>query len=197
MDKHYLRDLEMRGVHATPTRYIEPGESVTLKALHTETGWERTVLKPAVSAAARHTYRLDPSNLEAHEAVFRELIAREAMMLQPFQDHIVEKGEKTLMVMGGQYTHAVLKVAKPGDFRVQDDYGGTVQAYTPTPEEIRFAELAFSVCDPAPLYGRIDLVTDNDGCLAVMELELIEPELWFRFHPPSAEVLADALLDLF
>jgi hypothetical protein len=80
---------------------------------------------------------------------------------------------------------------------VQDDFGGTVQPYQPTAEEIAFAEKVFAVCDPMPLYGRVDFVTDNEGQLAVVELEIIEPELWFRHHPPAAEVLADVLLGLF
>lgn len=197
MDKHYLRDLDKRGVRITPTRFVEAGEAITLAELHAETGWEKTVLKPAVSGAGRHTYRLDGSNLAAHEPIFRELLAKEAMMLQPFQEKVITEGEKALMVMGGQFTHAVLKTAKPGEFRVQDDFGGTVHPYTPTPEEIRFAESAFAVCYPQPLYGRVDLITDNEGRLAVVELELIEPELWFRFHPPAAGVLADALLAWF
>lgn len=197
MDKHYLRDLDKRGVRITPTRFVEVGDSITLAELHAETGWEKTVLKPAVSGAGRHTYRLDAANLAAHEPIFRELLAKEAMMLQPFQKKIITEGEKALMVMGGQYTHAVLKTAKPGEFRVQDDFGGSVHPYTPTPEEIRFAESVFAVCDPQPLYGRVDLITDNEGQLAVVELELIEPELWFRFHPPAAGVLADALLSWF
>lgn len=197
VDKHYLGDLERRGIHAVPTRFVEKGEALSLRDLHAETGWRETVLKPAVSAGARHTYRLHPGNLAEHESQFQQLIAGEAMLLQPFQENIVKEGEKTLMVMDGRYTHAVLKKAKPGDFRVQDDFGGSVHDYRPGSEEIAFAEAAFAVCEPKPLYGRVDLVRDNDGRLAVVELELIEPELWFRFHPPSADVLAQALLALF
>jgi glutathione synthase/RimK-type ligase-like ATP-grasp enzyme len=197
MDKHYLGDLEQRGVRIVPTRFVEAGERVTLQDLHRETGWAETVLKPAVSGAGRHTYRLNADNLAAHEPIFQQLLAAEAMLLQPFQKSIVEVGEKTLMLMDGQFTHAVLKKAKAGEFRVQDDFGGTVESYAPTRAEIEFAEAVFAVCDPAPLYGRVDLVADNHGKPAVVELELIEPELWFRFHPPAAEVLADSFLNLF
>ncbi len=193
MDKHYLPDLQRRGIPIPPTRIIPRGEAVTLAALHAETGWTETVLKPTVSGGARHTYRLHPGNLDEHEAIFQSLIAAEDMMLQPLQRQVIEQGELSLMVMGGRFTHAVLKVAKPGDFRVQDDFGGTVHAWTASAEEIALAERAVSVCNPAPLYARVDMIRDNDGHLAVMELELIEPELWFRFHPPAAEVLADAI----
>lgn len=193
MDKHYLRDLEQRGVRTIPTVYIEQGESAGLRDLHRQTGWSETILKPAVSGAARHTYRLDPSNLDAHETIFRELTAVEAMMLQPFQQQIVERGEVAMVVVDGVFSHAVLKVAKKGDFRVQDDFGGAIYSYTPSAEEIAFAEEAVAACEPAPLYARVDLVTDNEGRLAVVELELIEPELWFRQHPPAAMALAEAI----
>lgn len=193
MDKHYLPDLQRRGVPIPPTRIIPRGEAVTLAALHAETGWTETVLKPTVSGGARHTYRLHPGNLDEHEAIFQSLIATEDMMLQPLQKQVIEQGELSLMVMGGRFTHAVLKVAKPGDFRVQDDFGGTVHAWTASAEEIALAERAVAACSPAPLYARVDMIRDNGGRLAVMELELIEPELWFRFHPPAAEVLADAI----
>ena len=53
-----------------------------------------------------------------------------------------------------------------------------------------------AACQPAPAYGRVDLVRDNHGNLAVMELELIEPELWLRNHPPAATAFADTIAKL-
>ncbi len=193
MDKHYLGDLEKKGINIPPTRYIEVGEETSLSQLMDETGWKDCILKPCISGAARHTYKLNPDNFEEHEKNLQELIAKEAMMLQPFQKNIVEKGEASLMVMGGTFTHAVLKEAKPGDFRVQDDFGGTVRLYDPSPEEIAFAEKVVKVCDPQPIYARVDIIRDNNDQLALIELELIEPELWFRLYPNAAEVLAMAL----
>ena len=89
--------------------------------------------------------------------------------------------------------HAVLKQAKPGDFRVQDDFGGSVQIYNPTKEEIQFAENAVKSCPELPIYARVDVFLDNQNKLAIAELELIEPELWFRFHPKSADELAKGI----
>ena len=82
--------------------------------------------------------------------------------------------------MGGKFTHGVLKIAKYGDFRVQDDFGGTVQNYEATPEEIDFAERTIQACNPAPSYARVDIIHDNQNQHALIELELIEPELWFK-----------------
>lgn len=197
MDKHYLLDLQKQGVRIPPTVYIHQGDQISLADLHKACGWTETVLKPTVSGAGRHTYRLNLKNLPEYEAIFQELIAQEDMMLQPFLHNIPVKGEVALMVIGGKFSHAVLKKAKPGDFRVQDDFGGTVHEYIPTQEEIEFAESAVAACDPMPLYARVDVIWDNEDQLALSEMELIEPEMWFRLHPPAADQLAEAIVQQF
>jgi hypothetical protein len=192
----FLAWLRDRGVHTVPTHFVEAATSASLPAVLDETGWDEAVLKPVISGAARHTYRIDARNASEHDAVFHELLKAEAVMLQPFQRAIVDSGELSLMVVGGEYTHAVRKVAGPQDFRVQDDHGGTVHPYTPPPDEIRFAEHTVRACNPPPVYARVDMLRDNDGELAVMELELVEPELFMRLHPPAAEALAGQVADV-
>jgi glutathione synthase/RimK-type ligase-like ATP-grasp enzyme len=193
LDKHYLRDLEHRGVPVVPTHYIDRGSGATLAGLLAATGWAEAVVKPCVSGAARHTYRVNRATADAVQAVVGPLLAAESFLLQPFLRDVVRTGEDTLMVLDGRVTHAVRKVAKAGDFRVQDDHGGTVHDHSPTPEQIALAERAVAACAPAPSYGRVDMVRDDEGRLAVMELELIEPELWLRNHPPAATALAEAI----
>ena len=193
IDKHYLLDLQKKGVHIAESHFIEKGAKVTLEQLHDILNWKETVLKPCVSGAARHTYRLNPDNLHEHETVFQELIANEAMILQPFQYHIVTKGEISMMVFNGHFSHAILKKAKAGDFRVQDDFGGSIHDYSPSDEEIAFAEASVKACNELPIYARVDIFEDNQGCIALSELELIEPELWFRSNPDAAKILAQAI----
>jgi len=195
IDKHYLFDLHRNGIHVAETYFIDQGSSINLKNLHKQLGWKETVLKPCVSGGARHTYKLNADNLEAHESTFKALIAKEAMMLQPFQYNIVEKGEISMMVFNGEFTHAILKIAKPGDFRVQDDFGGSVHDYTPTKEEIEYAVNCVKACSEIPIYARVDIFEDNEEQIALAELELIEPELWFRNYPKAAQILANAIND--
>ncbi len=195
VDKHYLRDLAAHGVNVPVTQFIERGEATTLNEAIAANGWTEAILKPVVSGAARHTYRLNAANLDAHEPVLLELLREEAMMVQPFLGSVMTQGELSLMVIGGRCTHAVRKIAKPGDFRVQDDHGGTVQPHTPTADEIAFAEHAVAACPQMPLYARVDAVRDDSGALSLMELELVEPELFFRFHPPAADALAAAIAE--
>jgi len=194
MDKHYLQDLMDRGVNVPTLRYIEVGESVRLADLVAEMKEEAVILKPCFSAASRHTYKIAGGVSDELEEIFQQLIQEEAMMLQPFQHSVPQKGEVSMMIMGGKFTHAVLKKPKAGDFRVQDDFGGTVELYEPSNAEIDFAEQVVAACPAAPLYARVDMIEDNAGDLAVIEMELIEPELWFRLKPEAAEILADHLV---
>lgn len=193
LDKHYLLDLHENQVHITPTYFIEKGEKIRLIEILKYTGWYDAVLKHCISGAARHTYKISKENVQQYEPILEELLKQEAMMLQPFQYNIVQEGEYSLIIINGKYTHAILKKAKPGDFRVQDDFGGSVHNYTPSSVEIEFAENAVKNCIEPPLYARVDMFTDNEGILTVSELELIEPELWFRYHPDAAKELAIAI----
>jgi glutathione synthase/RimK-type ligase-like ATP-grasp enzyme len=194
MDKHYLRDLEANGVNIVKTNFIEIGDTRTLQQAIADSGWEHVILKPAVSGGARHTYKIKAGESDQHEFTFKQLIASEAMLLQPFQKNIMEKGEVSFMVFGGIYSHAVLKRAKAGDFRVQDDHGGTIHQYKASPEEINFVQNVMAKCKTVPVYGRVDVTWDNDNNLAIVELELIEPELWFRESANSPKMLADAVV---
>ena len=197
IDKHYLLDLQREGLRIPPTVFIEKGDQRTLAQIAGEAEWKDFILKPAVSGAAYNTYKFGKDGIKEHEAIYSGLIANEAMLLQEFQYNILDKGEVALMVFGGKYSHAVLKRAKEGDFRVQDDFGGTVHDYIAAADEIEFAERAASLCKPVPAYARVDVMWDNTNRVCISELEVIEPELWFRKNPNSAKVLAQIISEYF
>lgn len=193
LDKHYLGDLAQRGVPTVPTRFIEREDGQRLGDLLELAGWDEAVIKPCVSGAARHTHRVTRATADDVDRALAALRPHEAFLLQPFVPSILTEGELTLVVIDGLVTHAVRKRAKPGDFRVQDDHGGTWEEVVPSVEEIAFAERAMAAVTPRPVYGRVDLVRDDDGAPMIMELELIEPELWLRTHPSAAQRLASAI----
>jgi glutathione synthase/RimK-type ligase-like ATP-grasp enzyme len=190
MDKHYLLDLAKKDIPIVESIFIEKGNGLSLKELHEKNGFNKTVLKPCVSGGGRHTYLLDESNFQEFEEIFKDLIQTESMILQPFQEQIVTKGEVSHIVIGGKHTHSILKKAKSGDYRVQDDFGGTVHDYKASQEEIAFAEKVAQACEPLPLFARVDVIWDNNDQLVISEVELIEPELWFRKNPEAADLLA-------
>ncbi|WP_350291843.1 hypothetical protein [uncultured Croceitalea sp.] len=199
IDKHYLQDLNKNGVNIPRTLFIEPNTITTLansiEKAKKELGFITTdfVLKPCVGGGAFHTYKFNESESLKQEAIFQKLIASECMMLQEFQENIVAEGEISMMLFNGEFTHAILKIAKPGDFRVQDDYGGTVHNYEPTKEQINFAIETVFAAPELPIYARVDIFKDNQGNWALAELEIFEPELWFRFYPKAAQVLAKGI----
>ncbi|WP_144394085.1 ATP-grasp domain-containing protein [Pleionea sediminis] len=193
LDKRYLLDLNKRGVNSVETHILPKNDAVNLTELLNRFEYQDAILKPVVSGAARHTYRINHKSCNEIQPLLDTLIQHEDFMIQPFQNNILKQGELSLMVMNGKFTHAVKKVAAKGDFRVQDDHGGTVHPYQPTNTEIEFAERAIASCDPMPLYGRVDMIYDNQNSLSIMELELIEPELFFRFHRPAAFALAEGV----
>jgi glutathione synthase/RimK-type ligase-like ATP-grasp enzyme len=193
IDKHYLQDLAKNNINIAPTLFAEKEDTITLAQLFKKTKWKEAVLKPAISGAARHTYRISPNNCFEVETVFQELIKNECMLFQEFLNNITTQGEISLILIGGEYTHAVKKTAKKGDFRVQDDHGGTVDKYEATKEEILFAENCLKASPFSPMYARIDIVYDNNNKLSLSELELIEPELWFRNNPLAAKLLVEEI----
>ena len=193
IDKHYLADLEAAGVAVVPTVFVERGEGRALADAMAELGAEAAVYKPTVSGAARETYRVRPGAVAEHAGRFATLTTERAMMVQPFLPAIVEHGEVTVVAMSGRPTHALRKRAKAGDFRVQDDHGGTLHPHTATADELALTEAALAVRGEVPVYGRVDMVRDPQGIARVMELELIEPELWLRLHHPAAEAFAEGI----
>ena len=196
IDKHYLQDLERNKINIAPTLFIEKGDAITLQELFKKTNWNEAVIKPAISGAARHTYRVSLSNYRNYEGIFQELIYEECMLFQEFLNSITEKGEISLIMIDRKFTHAVKKIAKKGDFRVQDDHGGKVEKYYPSQTEILFAEQCIENSPFSPIYARVDIVYDNKNKISLSELELIEPELWFRNNPESAKLLAEKIKKL-
>ena len=193
VDKHYLKDLERSGVRIVPTEVVEQGEACDLAGFFHAFEVDELIIKPCIAGTARHTYRVRRDTLAERQTTLNQLLVEESMLVQPFLRSIPERGEVSLIIIGGEVRHAVLKIAKPGDFRVQDDFGGSAHAYEATPAERDLALQALAACPEKPAYARVDIVTDNEGLLAITELELVEPELFFRFNPAAAGLLAEEI----
>src|SRR5277367_1320796 len=198
-DKSYLRSLETKGIPVVPTLWCEPGEPQNLADALRDKGWAKAVVKPRVSATAHRTQLVDATNPHASQELFDELLAGPGVMVQQFMDSIVSEGEWSLMFFGGEFSHAVLKTAKSGDFRVQSDFGGKSRAADPPAFVIECAIRAVQAVAPT-LYARVDGVVDgvsdrvpNQSQFRIMELELIEPALFLNSHPAAAERFADAI----
>lgn len=195
IDKHYLGDLKSKGVNIAPTVFIEKGTTCDIPAILEAGNWEEAVVKPCISGAGRHTYRVSSNTSDQIREPLDKLLQEESMMVQEFQRSIVTEGEISLMIIGGKCTHAVLKKARKGEFRVQDDFGGTIHPHEASAEEMAFALRCTAATEYDLIYARVDIFRDNKGELCLAELELIEPELWFRLHKEAAPELAETIYD--
>lgn len=205
--KHYLQELAAHGVPIAPTVWLPRGGRVDVSALVAARGWREGFLKPCVGATARETLRFaaDASGLALAQAHVDRLLPGEDLMLQPFLANVLQRGEWSAIFVDGRIAHCVRKIPPPGDYRVQDDFGARDESYEPTAAERSLAERTMAVvqqasgpcpgADGAPLlYGRTDFLWADDGGCVLTELELVEPSLFFRHGPETAERLADAWL---
>lgn len=195
LDKHYLLDLDKKGIPIPKSIFIPQNSEVFLSKICQEQNWNEIVIKPTISGAARHTYRLKLNELEDFQLKWTSLIKNEDFIIQEFQKNVLTKGEVALMLFGGKFTHSIMKKAKKGDFRVQDDFGGSVEIYSPDNEMIELSEKVVQQLDPIPAYARVDVIWNNNSQIVVSELELIEPELWFRYNESAAKMLAKSVKD--
>jgi glutathione synthase/RimK-type ligase-like ATP-grasp enzyme len=193
LKKTYLRDLHERGVPIVPTRWLPGLDDETLAALHDELGVEEIVVKPVVGANADDTFRLRAAAPRVETQAARNAFRGRELMVQPFVDAVVEVGEYSLFYFGDEYSHCVLKTPRAGDFRVQEEHGGLIRTVTPDTDLVEAGAKTLAAVGQTLLYARVDLVRLPDGRPALMELELIEPSLYFAFDPASPRRFSEAL----
>ena len=192
--KSYLRELETAGHTIVPTIWLQSPTTAELAQLPDHWNCAETVVKPIVGANADNAFRLSrnpaPELLQQAVAAFQQTTA----LAQPFISSVTALGEYSLIFFEGQFSHAVLKTPAAGDFRVQEEHGGIIQAIQPPPEMIACAERSLQSCPQPLLYARVDLVLLPDGQPAIMEIELIEPSLYLSFDPQSATRFATSIV---
>jgi glutathione synthase/RimK-type ligase-like ATP-grasp enzyme len=196
-DKRYLLDLAQRGIATIPTIGVPRGAADDVAAIVRAEGWRRFVLKPAVSASGYETHALRvPLDDEALDVIVRVTVAGDALV-QPFADEVARDGEWSFMFFDGAFSHAAIKRAAPGEFRVQAEYGGAVSRIDAPRGLVAQATHVMRALDARspdpPLYARVDGIVRDDALL-LMELELIEPNLFLEQDPGAADRFAAAIV---
>ena len=198
-DKHYLADLAAAGIPVVPTTFVEPGEAWSFEGLG------EFVVKPTVSCGSRDTmrYALPGSGSTPDAHVRRLLDEGRSVMLQPYLEAVDTVGESALIFIDGTYSHSIRK----GQMLHRDRSGAKVVGLyveeqidprTATEAELAVAE---RVLDAIPggreqiLYARVDLIPDAQGAPTLLELELTEPSLFYRYAPDVVSRLATGLLN--
>jgi hypothetical protein len=180
--KTYLRDLEARGAKLIPTVWLDVADEAGARAAFDTLGSDDLVFKRQVGAGAKGQHRLkrgEPVPEMPHP-----------MMVQPFLPMIQQEGELSFIFIDGEFCHALIKRAQPGDYRIQSTYGGREEKIAPSADDLAAARAIIGALDAPPLYGRVDMLRGADGGLLLMELEVIEPYLYPVEGPELGERLA-------
>lgn len=193
LNKKYLFELSQQQLPVIPSFCLSPADQHTLPELMHLLGSEELVVKPVQSAGAWRTLRVNRDNLEQMDRDFSSWRREQEFLVQPFMPEIMQEGEWSLIFFQGEYSHALIKRAKTGDFRVQSDHGGTVQAIAaPAAMQAQALQILQAV-KPMPCYARVDGVV-RDAQFMLMELELLEPELFLELDPQAPQRFAHAIL---
>lgn len=201
-DKHYLADLEAAGIATVPSRFVEPGGDAATAidaflALHAAND---LVVKPAVGAGSRDARRHAHDRRDDAVAHAQGLLDRgRSVLLQPYLDRVDEAGETALIHVDGTFSHAIRKgpLLRTNEDATRALFAAEhITAREPGEDERALARRVLDVLpvEGAPAYARVDLIRDADGAPVVLELELVEPSLFFAYAEGSALRFADALL---
>jgi len=191
-DKHYLKEIEKAGLPVIPSFFFEKGSQIDLNLSYFKL-WDtpKLVLKPCISAGAKNTLILHSENLHHHLATINHLLREADYLIQPFEE-TVGHGEWSFIFFNQQFSHAVLKIPKSGDFRVQHHFGGTIHSLSVKPAYLKQVEKYVHQFAKGSLYARVDGLIKNDQ-FYLMELELIEPYLFLQSKQDRMERYYQAL----
>ncbi len=196
MNKGYLLEVKNAGINIPTTHLLQSIEELESYGNRIKSLVDGIVIKPVVSASAYGTFLINDFSDGWADRYWTGHQVAVPMLAQPFIHSIKTKGERSIVFIDGHLTHAKLKFPRSGDFRVQKEFGGTLRDYAPSIGEIEFATEVlntFVQLFTMPTYARVDFCEDNHGQLALMELELIEPELWLDENPLAADLMVRAI----
>ena len=193
MDKRYLLELAEKGAPLAPTRAVAP-QAASIGEAMAALGLERAVVKPCIGAGARGLALVEAGDPRSLERAARALDGGRGLA-QAFIPEIETRGEISMIFVDGALSHAVVKRPACGDIRVQEEHGGRTAPTRPPAFAVEAAARLLDLLPEPAVYARIDGVV-LDGGFRLMEVELIEPELFFTYFPSSgaAARFADALM---
>lgn len=190
MNKSYLRDLEKVGVLIPQTLWEKNFDAKDINKYFDLLNTDEIIIKPNISGNADNTFRIMRDEIINHIPHLERVFRNREFMVQPFMQNIVDEGEYSLFYFGGEFSHAILKKPKEKDFRVQEEHGGILKSISPSKQLLETSDFILKKIEPLPLYARIDLVRTDDNQFALMELELIEPSLYFNMDSKSPKRFA-------
>jgi glutathione synthase/RimK-type ligase-like ATP-grasp enzyme len=192
--KFYLREMEQQGIKILPTVFIDKTTNLDLKELM-PSHWNKAVLKPAFSAGSYLTEVFEAADIAKVSTQYKTIASEKELLLQEFMPEIQTVGETSLIFFNKKFSHAVNKKPVPGDFRIQVQFGGIYRLVHPDAELIAEAQKIVDTFPGKLLYARVDGIVINNE-LHLMEVECIEPDLYFNLSEGSLERFVNAIVEL-
>lgn len=186
--KGYLRDLATRGIPIVPTAWVGAGAGSGLAELMVDNGWTDVVAKPVVGAGSYLTDRITEPGTKEAQRFWAALCEHGEVMVQPYMQSVEEYGERSIMWIDGEFTHAIRKSPRLGDAEES-----VSEALPIADDELQLSRRIIDGLEDDLLYARIDLIRDADGQPLLAELELVEPSLFLRQSPAALERLVTGI----
>ena len=199
ISKRYLQILQTQGITIIPSVFFD---SVAISDIYAQFAYfdtQEIIIKPLISANSDNTFRLDHTNLMAQAGPLSNIFSTTPCVIQPFLDSVINEGEYSLFYFNGEYSHTIRKVPKSGDFRVQEEHGGELITVIPDELQLSAAAKVLAALPEKSLYARVDLIRNpraqKEDIWQLMEVELIEPSLYFNMDEASPERFVQATLN--
>ncbi len=192
--KFYLRDFQKLGITMLPTVFIEKTNALNLKNIIPQY-WEKAVIKPAFSAGSYLTEVFDVADIHIINQQYLAIAEEKELLLQEFMPQIQTEGETSFIFFNKQFSHSVNKKPAQGDFRIQVQFGGQYTAFEPSSDLIQQAQKIVNTFPNELLYARVDGIIINNQ-LQLMEIECIEPDLYFNYSEGALERFVKTILEL-
>ena len=198
MRKTYLQCLKNQELSVGEFFIVPQGNNLNLEAIYTKmTTWlpsDLFVAKPSIGSGASNVVRFSLDTMGEHIDLFKKILNDADLIFQPYFPELAQEGEYSYFFFNKNFSYAILKKPVLGDFRAHPLFGVKPIAYEPTAIEIEQVFKFIASLDPAPAYARIDCFK-KENALFLIELELIEPYLYFEHAPLSArQAFAKAVL---
>jgi glutathione synthase/RimK-type ligase-like ATP-grasp enzyme len=192
--KFYLRDLEKKGVNIIPTLFIDKTDNLDLTEL-IPSQWKKIVIKPAFSAGSYLTEIFDITAIKKINKQYLSIASEKELLVQEFIPEVQTLGETSFIFFNKKFSHCVNKKPTEGDFRVQVQFGGKYQLVHPSTFLIQKAQDIVNTFAEDLLYARVDgIIIENK--LHLMEIECIEPDLYFNIAEGSIDTFVNSMLAL-
>jgi glutathione synthase/RimK-type ligase-like ATP-grasp enzyme len=193
MNKKYLLELEQKGFRIIPTQFVSQGDNADLAEILRKWGWKKAVVKPDISASSHKTWMVSSESVQdQHQIDFSSMLKESGVLIQEFRDEILSSGERSMIYFNHEFSHSVIKTPASGDFRSQEELGGIIRRQTPSTELVNKGLDLLESLQSSILYSRIDGVEIGNDFL-LMEVELIEPNLYLKYSESAAEKFAECI----